>query len=139
MENNLPGKTKLFKFSLLDLFRMTAFMAAAAFLYSMELKWLVPVWLGGVVGYEIGKRTDYWIVWMVMIGMVLGLWIWLGSYLSVAVFNGWRNTWSNNTTVSSPHPMGVVLLFFAIWLFPGLIASWLAWSLRTAQKKKKSR
>ena len=55
------------KFSLLDLFRMTALMAVAALLYSIGWKWYVPFWVGGVFGYEIGKRSVYSLV---MVGLV---------------------------------------------------------------------
>ena len=128
----------MFKFSLLDLFLLTALLAVAALLYSLEYKGAVLVWTGGVVGYEIGRRTEYWVVWMVMIGMVLGLWIWLGTYLSIGVFNAWRNSWSNGPSGTGPHPVSVSLLFLAIWLVPGLLATWLGWSLFTAGIKKPS-
>ena len=126
----------MFKFSLLDLFFLTALLAVAALFYSLDYKGAALVWSGGVAGYVVGRRTEYWVVWMVMIGVVLGLWVWLGSYLSIGVFNAWRDAWSDGATGSTPHPVSVSMLFMAIWLVPGLIATWLGWSLFMAEKKK---
>ena len=125
----------MFNFSLLDLFRLTALLAVSALFYSMGYRGGALVWSGAVVGFEIGRRTEYWVVWMVMIGLVLGLWVWLGVYLSIGVFNGWRYALSDGANGSTPHPVAVSLLFLAIWLVPGLIATWLGWSFFAAGKK----
>ena len=121
------------KFTLYDLLRITAFAAVGAFLYSVDLKSLVALWLGGALGYEIGKHVDYWVGWVVVIGMVLGLWVWFSGYFSIGVFRAWRTTWSNPR--SDPNPLAVAMVFFAIWLVPGLISSWLVVSLRNNKKR----
>ncbi len=123
----------MLNFTLCDLFRITAFAAIGALLYSVDLKSLVALWLGGALGYEIGKHVDYWVGGVVVIGMVLGLWVWFGGYFSISVFSAWRTTWSSPS--SNPNPLAVAMVFFAIWLVPGLIVSWLVVSLRNSKKR----
>ena len=125
----------MFKFSLLDLFLLTALLAVSALFYSMGYWGGALVWSGAVVGFEIGRRTEYWVVWMAMIGAILGLWSWLGIYLSLGLFNAWHYSVEHSSPGSSPHPFAVSLLFLAIWLVPGLIATWLGWSFFAAGTK----
>ena len=112
----------MFKFSLLDLFRMTALMAVAALLYSIGWKWYVPFWVGGVFGYEIGKRSVYSLVLMVMVGLVLGLWVVLAIYLSSGAF---VVIGASTTTNDVPKLLMIGLMFFWPWIISGLIATWM--------------
>lgn len=112
----------MFKFSLLDLFLVTASAAVAIFLYTIGWKWLVPVWLAGVFGYEIGKRSAYSLVLVVMVGMVLGLWVSLAIYLSGGAFDAIHES----TTIKDvPRLLVIGLLFFWPWIICGLITIWM--------------
>ena len=120
----------MYKFSLLDLFRMTAFMAVAALLISIGWKWLVPVWLGGLFGYEMGKRSAYRMVLMVMVGVVLGAWVLLAIYLSGGAFTAFGKS---PTLRDLPKLLMIGLMFFWPWIICGLITTWLVRSTRRGE------
>jgi formate/nitrite transporter FocA (FNT family) len=68
------------QFKLTDLLWCTAYFAVGAWLYSLGAGLGLMIWLGMVLGFEVGSRSDYPTILLTICGIVFGL------ALAMAVF-----------------------------------------------------
>ena len=73
------------QFKLTGLMRITGYFAVAAWLYSIGLAPVIPIWVGLLMGVEVGIRSDYPTILLGGCGIVLGLAVLLATMMTSAV------------------------------------------------------
>ena len=92
--------------------RMTAYVAIAAWMYSLGLFLAIPIWIGLVFGIEIGRNSDYPTLLLGGCGAVLGLAVLVAFMM---------------TTAMSTH--GKLFLFFKVFRPHQIVLIAIAWSM----------
>jgi hypothetical protein len=116
-----PSKSKL-RFKIIDLFRITAFLSVIAWLLAAGFLWVVPIWCGAVLGFEIGRKSSYPMLLVCVCGAVGGL------AFSMALFSTLQMTKANGLV---PFGAGVVWWPAVVsWLTFVLIFWWVLFRVR---------
>lgn len=76
------------QFQLTDLLRFTAYCAAGAWLFTLGTQLGLFVWLGTILGFEIGTRADYPRILLAICGSVFGLALSTAIFFTVADITG---------------------------------------------------